>query len=143
MKVSFFGHRNFIDNQSYEKDVTQIFNKLGKDESIEILLGGYGNFDRFAFRCAKKIKAQLTNITITKVAAYLNEKGEEGYDTTFYPSLENVPHKYTILHRNRKMVDESDLIIVYITHSFGGAYRAVKRAKLTGKAIINLADYEI
>ena len=38
------------------------------------------------------------------------------------------------------MVDKADLIIVYIDHSFGGAYQAYQYAKRKGKVIFNLAD---
>lgn len=143
MKISFFGHRNFVNDKSYEKTIFNIFNKIKNNEHIEILLGGYGNFDRFALGCARQLKLLKNDITITQVIPYPNAKGEEGYDTIFYPSLESVPPKFAIAHRNRKMVDKSDIIIAYITHSFGGAYKAVKYAKAKEKTIINIANFEI
>ncbi len=143
MKISFFGHRNFVNDKSYENDIYSIFDNIGKGEHIEILLGGYGNFDRFALGCVQKLKAHITNVSITHVIPYLNSKNSEGYDTVFYPALENVPKKFAISYRNKKMVDESDIIIVYVNHGFGGAYEAAKYAKRKQRKIINLANFEI
>ncbi len=38
------------------------------------------------------------------------------------------------------MVKNSDAIIVYITHQWGGAYQAYKYAKSLNKVIFNIAD---
>ena len=143
MKISFFGHRTFVNNKGYENAIFDIFNKIKNNEHIEILLGGYGNFDKFALNCAQKLKNKHPNLSITKVVPYLNTKAIEGYDLVLYPSLENVPRKYAIIHRNQKMIEESDIIIAYIDHSFGGAYEAIKYAKRKNKTIINIADFEI
>ena len=143
MKIAFLGHRNFVNDKGYEKDIYNVFAEIKNQECIEILLGGYGNFDRFALGCAKKLKARTPNISITHVIPYLNSRSTKEYDMVFYPSLENVPKKFAIHHRNRKMVDEADIIIAYVNHRFGGAYEAVKYGKTKNKTIINLANFEI
>lgn len=38
------------------------------------------------------------------------------------------------------MVDRSDLVICYIQHKSGGAYKTIKYAEEQGKVIINLAE---
>ncbi|MGN0634504.1 MAG: hypothetical protein ACI4JW_11640, partial [Oscillospiraceae bacterium] len=48
--------------------------------------------------------------------------------------------KSAILVRNRSIVDRSDLVICYIRHKSGGAYRTIQYAKKQGKKIVNLAD---
>ena len=40
--------------------------------------------------------------------------------------------------RNREMVDRADLVICYIEHKEGGAYKTVQYALLMGKTVINL-----
>ncbi len=40
--------------------------------------------------------------------------------------------------RNREMVDRADLIICYIEHNEGGAYKTVQYALMMGKTVINL-----
>lgn len=49
-------------------------------------------------------------------------------------------YKSAISVRNMKMVDRSDLIVCFIQHNNGGAYRAVQYAKNNGVEIYNLAD---
>lgn len=146
MKISFFGHRNFINDQNYEKRVLEILFEIensNQGEQLELLLGGYGSFDKFALQCARKFKASVKNVTITLVTPYIIHGDTEEYDIVLYPSLENVPKKFAITHRNRRMVDISDLIIAFIDHKFGGAYDAVKYAKSKNKTIVNLSDFEI
>ena len=48
--------------------------------------------------------------------------------------------KLAIQIRNREMVDRADLVICYIEHNEGGAYKTVKYASEQNKPIINLAD---
>ena len=43
--------------------------------------------------------------------------------------------------RNREMVDRADLVICYIEHKEGGAYKTIKYASEQNKPIINLADF--
>ena len=40
--------------------------------------------------------------------------------------------------RNREMVDRADLVICYIQHKEGGAYKTVQYALMMGKTVINL-----
>lgn len=49
-------------------------------------------------------------------------------------------YKSAILVRNMKMVDRSDLIVCFIQHNNGGAYKAIRYAKNNGIEIYNLAD---
>ena len=44
--------------------------------------------------------------------------------------------------RNRWMVEQADLVIVFVEKDSGGAYTAMKYAKQLGKTIINLAEKE-
>ncbi len=48
--------------------------------------------------------------------------------------------KSAIQVRNRNIVDRSDLVVCYIQHKNGGAYKTIQYAKKQGKKIENLAD---
>ena len=61
------------------------------------------------------------------------------YDDCIYPPLENVLPRFCILRRNEWMVDEADLIIAYVMHPLGGAYKTLEYARKKKKKIINLA----
>ena len=61
-------------------------------------------------------------------------------DTSIYPPIENVPPKFAILKRNEWMMANADLIITYVKHNYGGAYRSLQVAKRKRKKIININD---
>ena len=63
------------------------------------------------------------------------------YDASIYPPIENVPPKFAILKRNEWMMTNADLIIAYIKHDYGGAYKSLQVAKRRKKNIINICDF--
>ena len=54
--------------------------------------------------------------------------------------LDNTPPKYAISKRNTWMVNRSDIVVVYVKYSFGGAARFRDMAVSKGKTVINLAE---
>ena len=49
--------------------------------------------------------------------------------------------KAVIQIRNEEMVEKADLIICYIEHDSGGAYKTIQYAVKQNKSIINLAEF--
>ena len=47
--------------------------------------------------------------------------------------------RFAILWRNEWMVRQSDFVVCYVTHTWGGAYQAVDLAERKHLTIINLA----
>ncbi len=64
-------------------------------------------------------------------------------DDIVFPELENVPPKFCISHRNKWMISHSDIVIAYVSHSYGGAYQSYKYALSKGKTMFNLSDKAI
>lgn len=58
-----------------------------------------------------------------------------GYDETVYPPLESVPKRFAISRRNEWMVRESDIVVAYVTHSWGGAAKTLEYARRKKKQI--------
>jgi hypothetical protein len=54
-------------------------------------------------------------------------------DTLLPDGIETAPRRFAISFRNKWMVNKSDFVICYITHSFGGAAQYVELAKRQGK----------
>lgn len=52
----------------------------------------------------------------------------------------NAHPKSAIQIRNREMVDRADLVICYVEHNEGGAYKTMKYALKQNKQVINLAE---
>lgn len=145
MVVTFCGHSTFISNPEYKEKMLNLLESIVGNESAELYLGGYGNFDSFAYQCCKEYKKTHPNVSLVFVTPYLSEEYQKNhlnhisalYDYIVYPNIENKPQKFAIVYRNRYMVDSADFVISYITHKFGGAYQTYKYAlKKENKHII-------
>lgn len=138
MVVTFCGHSEV----SHEKEVRDFLKSsiqhVINEGGNNFLLGGYGTFDRMAASVLKELKIENPQIESILVIPYLDRKVDAtGYDSTTYPPIEKVPKRYAISHRNRWMVDQSDIVIAYVTHGWGGAATTLKYALTKGKRIIN------
>lgn len=141
MIVTFCGHSDFNIQSKHERFLMALFDKLLHDTYVEFYLGGYGQFDSFAFSCAKKFKQTHCNASLIFVSPYIKINRDSCiYDDIIYPELENIHPKYAILERNKYMIKKSDLVFAYVNKSYGGAYKAYIYAKKLGKKIINLAE---
>jgi hypothetical protein len=90
-----------------------------------------------AYVVMKELQQRYSNIKVYRVLAYMPKPGDNGTADTIVPEgIENTHPRYAIVYRNNWMIDHSDYVIAYVTHTFGGAYQAVERAKKKGKIII-------
>ena len=65
------------------------------------------------------------------------------YDDVIFPPIENIPRKFAISKRNEWMVNEADLVIAFVTYSWGGAAKTLEYSKRKKKRIINLAEKQL
>ena len=64
---------------------------------------------------------------------------EKYYDSIIIPETVYGAHpKAAITLKNRWMIEQSDLVIVYVERNSGGAYKAMKYAEKLNKKLINL-----
>ena len=135
MVISFFGHRRFVDGEVQPEEIIAEIEKIAGGEQVQFYLGEYGNFDAFAYSCAKKYKKihpETKLIFVTPYIApdyYLLEDAKERFDEVIYPELENVPKRYAIDKRNKWIVENSNFIFFYVIVSFGGASNALTHAR--------------
>ena len=61
-------------------------------------------------------------------------------DTIFPEGLEAVPPRFAISRRNEWMLKQSDFVVTYITHNWGGAAQYAEKAHRQGKRVLNLAE---
>ena len=60
---------------------------------------------------------------------------------TIYPEgLECVHPRYAISWRNKWMIQESDVVVTYVAHSWGGAAKFEQLARKKKKRVINIAS---
>ena len=151
MVIAFCGHSQYIKNLEDEKLVLEILKKRVANNDVDFLLGEYGGFDNFAYGCVKQFKTLHPKSNLIFVTPYISleyqknqiEYRKERFDMVIYPSLEKVPPRYAISHRNRWIVEQADIIIAYITHQYGGAYAMYKYAKRKNKEIYNISLLDI
>lgn len=149
MIITFFGHGSVYYDDNIKNSVAEIIKKhIAVDEKITFLCGGYGDFDSMCANICRELKKDYPLIELVYVTPYLNTQQKlkelselKLYDSIIYPPIEKVPYRYAIIKRNEWMAENSDLIIVYVKHEYGGAYNALKYAKKKGKIIINIADF--
>ena len=144
MTVTFCGHSQYFGKGEDEQKILSLLLQLVGDSPAELFLGGYGAFDDFARKCGRKYQKEHPNTKLVFVTPYMNKECKKDlYDDIIYPPIEDKPLKFAILYRNRWMVENSDFVIAYITHTWGGAYQTYKYAKRQKKQIYNLSEKEI
>lgn len=152
MIVTFCGHSNYTKTLDDETLLLNLLEKVIKNKNVDFFLGGYGNFDSFAFECAKKYKETHLNAKLIFVTPYLDERLNKEkdflaniYDGIIYPELECIPKKIAILKRNEWMIKQADYVFAYVNTHYGGAYKTLLYAKKQGKPYTNLyhGNYEL
>ena len=138
---TFFGHRDCIglSKQKLEEAIEDLILNHGVDL---FYVGNEGQFDALVHWILFAIKKKYPHIRYAVVLAYppKNLPGEDYSDTMLPEGIETVHHRYTITWRNRWMLQRTDYVITYITHSWGGAARFAEEAKRQRKRVINLAE---
>ena len=147
MIIAFCGHSSYQATEKHKDTILDILKEYIDDPAIKFFLGEYGNFDSFAYRCAKEFKSKNPSAKLVFVTPYIPSDShkhiaaeKDRFDLILYPPLESVPPRYAISYRNRWIVENADLIIAYISHEYVGAYAMYRYAKRKNVKIINLAD---
>ncbi len=148
--VSFFGHREIDRYREIERQVESLVLKLIEEKDyVDFLVGRNGEFDQIAATAVRHAKesyrgnSSLIWVMPYEMAEYRENK--KAYDQ-YYDEVETCPEsdgsfpKAAYQIRNRSMVDRSDLVIFYVTHTHGGAFQTMQYAKSIGKSCINISD---
>ena len=135
---TFFGHRDCPSSikGKLHKEIERLICNHGVDT---FYVGTQGNFDRMAYTALVELRKLYQQITVYRVLAYMPKPYDiDTVDTIVPEGIENAHPRYAIIKRNHWMIDRSDYVIAYVTHTFGGAYQAVERAKKKGKITIQI-----
>ena len=137
MTVTFCGHSTVYPLNLVQRWLHEVIEGLIVRGARKFYLGGYGTFDQMAAAAVWEQKRTHPEITSVLVLPYLDRKVfATEYDYTTYPPLENVPKRFAISRRNRWMVDNSDILVAFVTHDWGGAAATLKYAERKKKEII-------
>lgn len=150
MVVTFCGHAQFCKSKEYEQKILNFLKETIGDQPVDLYLGGYGDFDEFAYECCIKYKETHPLISLVFVSPYMTEEYQKNhldyckkrYDEIVYPAIEEKPLRFAIVYRNKWMVEQADYVICGIDHDWGGAYKTYQYAKRKKKNIYNVVDKE-
>lgn len=141
MTVTFFGHKDTP--KETEPMLRSTLIDLIKNKNVNVFyVGNNGNFDTMVRRQLEDL-SKTYPITYSVVLAYLPTKKSEydDFTNTIYPEgLETAPKRFAISYRNKWMIDQADVVVTYVTHSFGGAAQFKALAERQGKTIIELSE---
>ena len=143
MVCCFFGHKNV--NSNLTECLLPILNELITEGVDSFLVGNQGSFDSIVLHTLRLLKEKHPHITYHIVLAYMPGAKQEysSYDPmeTLCPEgLESVHPRFAISWRNKWMIQEADVVVTYITHSWGGAAQFAELAERKKKRVINIAS---
>ena len=137
---TFFGHRECPD--SVRTKLRQVLVDLIENYEVDMFyVGNQGQFDAIVRSTLRELKKVYPQTDYAVVLAYMPGKQTEYgvYSDTMLPEgIESVHPHYAISWRNNWMLQQSEYVVTYITHSWGGAAQFVKKAKLRKKIVIEL-----
>ena len=141
MTVIFFGHKDTP--KEIEPTLrTTLIDLIENHNAAVFYVGNNGNFDTMVRRQLENL-SQTYPITYNVVLAYLPVKKSEydDFTNTLLPEgIEAIPTRFAISYRNKWMIQQSDVVVTYVTHSFGGAAQFKEMAERQGKMVIELSE---
>ena len=121
----FFRHKN-APSSVYEK-LEEAVEKIIVDEGATLfLVGNQGRFGSMALSVLQKMKIKYPHISYNVILVYIPREKDlwnlYEYGESMLPlGIESVNSRCAISWRNKWMVNEADVVIAYIAHSWGGA----------------------
>ena len=141
MTVTFFGHKDTPKEIEPTLRATLV-DLIENHDATEFYVGNNGNFDTMVRRQLEDL-SNTYSITYNVVLAYLPAKKSEydDYTNTILPEgIETAPKRFAISWRNKWMIEQADIVVTYVTHSFGGAAQFKELAERQGKTVIELIE---
>ncbi len=141
MTVTFFGHHDtpLSVRPVLRQTIEHLIIESGADT---FYVGNHGNYDHMVARILGELSHDYNYVNCAIVLAYLPPHNTEHLPLpTIYPEgMEETPHRFAICKRNEWMISRSDIVVVYVTQTFGGAARYKRIAEKKGKHVINIAE---
>lgn len=138
---TFFGHRDCP--ATIRPRLRAVLVELIEHHGVErFYVGRQGAFDRMAQGVLRELADRYAHIHCTVVLERLplaaGETLEPCFDTVFPEGMESVPPRFAIARRNDWMLRQADCVVVYVTHSWGGAAQFAAKAQRLGKMVYTL-----
>ena len=142
MICSFFGHRKVADGlaQVLFRELSAIIETANTD--ITFYVGDKGQFDRLVQMTLVSLKDKHPDIKVYVILDYIpvGYKNYHGLPTLIPETVERAPKRFAMSYRNRWMINECDLAVVYYYDVTGNTRKHVDMLERKKKTIINIAD---
>lgn len=141
MVCTFFGHKDTP--KEIEPTLWSTLIDLIENKNVNVFyVGNNGNFDTM-IRHQLEDLSHTYPITYSVVLAYLptaKNKYDDSSNTIYPEGLETVPKHFAISWRNKWMIQQADVVVTYVIHTFGGAAQFKEMAERLQKIVVNLND---
>ena len=90
MIVAFCGHSQIKKSVELQERILSLLQDEIGDKPAQMYLGGYGEFDAFAYECCKKYKDKHPRVTLVFVSPYLTveyQKNRLQYEKSRYDEI--------------------------------------------------------
>lgn len=138
---TFFGHRDCP--ETVRPKIRSALQNLITESNVDMFyVGNQGRFDALVRAELRELQGEYPHIRYAVVLAYLPGKSAEyeDYSDTMLPEgIESVYPRYAISWRNTWMLQHSDYVVAYVTHSWGSAAQFVSKARSLCKGIIEIS----
>lgn len=135
---TFFGHRDCPD--TIKARLRGALVDLIENHNVDMFyVGNQGHFDAIVRSVLQDLQREYPQINYAVVLAYMPGKQTEyeDYSDTMLPEgIETIHPRYAISWRNNWMLKQSDYVVTYITHSWGGAAKYAHKAIQMGKVVL-------
>ena len=144
---TFFGHRDCP--SSIKPKLREVLIDLIENHAVDMFyVGQQGAFDVIVHSVLKELVSVYPHIGYAVVLERLPPKRDEfdtrDYSDTMLPEgIETVHPRFAISWRNKWMIKQSDFVVTYTAHSWGGAAQFAEMAERKGRTIINISKQAI
>ena len=139
---TFFGHRDCP--SSIKSKLRKVLTDLIESHAVDMFyVGQQGSFDSMVRSVLKELVSLYPHINYAVVLERMPPKRDEfdtrDYSDTMLPEgIETVHPRFAISWRNKWMIKQSDYVVTYVTHSWGGAAQFAELAEKQKKTVINV-----
>lgn len=138
---TFFGHRDCPEaiKSKLKTTIVDLIERQGVDM---FYVGNHGTFDALVRTTLRELMPEYPNVQYAVVLAYMPQEKvcKDCFVTILPEGIELVPRRFAISWRNKWMLRQSDIVVTYVTHSWGGAAQFAEIARRQKKMVINLVD---
>lgn len=134
---TFFGHRDCP--EAVREQVRRAVENLILHYGVDMFyVGNQGRFDAIVRGVLSQLAQKYPQIRYAVVLSALPRAQHDFSDTMLPEGIEAIHPRYAIDWRNNWMLKQSNFVVSYITHWWGGAAKYVQKAERIGKTVIHL-----